>query len=307
MIIGAAPADAVAAAVNRLRRGLATGDDKPEETAEATLAALWHLAAGVPLSATEAGRTPLSALDTAATARLDTLLQHRLDGVPLAHLTGRQQFLGLELLVGPDALIPRRETELLAQAAIDLLLARPLHAPPPLVVDVCTGSGNVAVAIAARVPAARVLCADLSEGAVELARQNVAQLGVTGQVQVRCGDLLAPFSDPELQGAVDLLTCNPPYISTRTLDKLPAEIAHHEPRLAFDGGALGLSIVQRLIREAPRLLMPGGALMLEIGRGQGPMLLERLRRSRQFFGATGLCDAGGAVRVITTRRGAHGR
>src|SRR5688572_30469570 len=172
----------------RLARELETLPDKPEETVEATLAALWLAAAGQSRSAASATGDPLPPLDADALARLEALVARRLAGIPLAHLTGRQRFMGLDLLAGPGALIPRAETELLARTA----LAQLAHAgAAPLVVDACTGSGNVALAIASHAPHARVAAADISGEAVELARRNSAALGLAERVDFRVGDLLA--------------------------------------------------------------------------------------------------------------------
>src|SRR5690606_16183300 len=130
----------------------------------------------------------------------DALLERRIAGVPLAHLTGRQQFLGLDLLAGPQALIPRAETELLGRAAIEL--ARESGAA--LAIDVCTGCGNLALALAHHIDGLRVHGADLSAEAIALARRNAAALALDGRVGFRDGDLLSPFDTPDFHGRVDL-------------------------------------------------------------------------------------------------------
>ena len=298
--------DHYAALVQQFEAGWKPLPDKPEETADSTLRALWHTAAGQPRSAQAALRTPLPELDAAATQRLHALLAQRLAGIPLAHLSGRQQFLGLEMLAGPEALVPRKETELLGRAVIDLACIassdHPDAADPYTVVDVCTGCGNLALAIASAVTRARVLGADLSEDAVALARRNAAHLGLQSRVQFRAGDLLAPFDTPEFEGRVDLLTCNPPYISSGKVAQMDAEIAGHEPPLAFDGGPLGVSILMRLLQDAPRFLRAGGWLGFEVGLGQGPSLVRRLRASGVYSEVRELADDTGAIRAIVARR-----
>jgi len=277
--------------------------DKPEENADNTLRALWHTAAGQPKSAIAAADAALPPLDAAMRARLDALVADRLRGVPLAHLTGRQHFLGIELISGPAALVPRRETELLAGAAIacarELAAANP--ATPILVVDVCTGSGNVALAIANAVPAADVHGADLSEDAVALARSNAALLGLADRVRFEAGDLLAPFDTDRFLGRVDLLTCNPPYISSTKVGQMADEIASHEPRLAFDGGPLGVTILMRLLQDAPRWLRPGGWLAFEVGAGQGGAIVRRLRGIKAFDEVRELINEAGEVRAVLAR------
>jgi release factor glutamine methyltransferase len=291
----------------RLRDRLAAGSsplpDKPEETPESTLRALWYTAAGQARSAQAALLGDLPPLDAAALVALDALIDQRLGGVPLAHLTGRQHFLDLEMLAAPAALVPRKETELLGRAAIDLACEiGQQSAEGATVVDVCTGCGNIALAVARHVPDARVFGADLSEEAVALARRNAAWLGLEQRVDFRAGDLLAPFDDAEFTGRVDLLTCNPPYISSAKVGQMAAETAAHEPRLAFDGGPLGVTILMRLLQEAPRFLREGGWLAFEVGLGQGPALVRRLKAAGSWSEVREIADDKGAARVVLARR-----
>jgi release factor glutamine methyltransferase len=276
--------------------------DKPQETAAATLRALWHLAHGQPLSIEAAHGMPLPRLDSAAEQRLDEFVAQRLAGVPLAHLSGRQRFMGLDMLAGPQALIPRQETELLGEAALSLLQDIAAAVTQPIVIDVCTGSGNLALALAHHVPSATVLASDLSAQAVDLAHRNAQHLGLAGRVDWRQGDLLAAFDEPAFHARVDLLVCNPPYISSQKVDTMPAEIASHEPRLAFDGGMLGVGILQRLIREAPRYLKPGGWLAFEVGLGQGGAVLKRLQSGAAYSAHRTVTDAQGEIRAVLAQR-----
>ncbi len=285
----------------RLESELSTLPDKPEESAGSTLAALWHLAAGLPCSAEAALELPLTPLTASQHSQLEQHVARRLAGVPLAHLTQRQRFMGLEMLAGPQALIPRRETELLAATAIDVLRGMSPNGSP-CVLDACTGSGNVAAAIAALVPAARVLACDLSAEAVELAQANVRHLGLHERVVLRVGDLLAPFDEAARLASVDVLSCNPPYISAARRATMASEIAAHEPALAFDGGPLGVRILQRLIREAPRFLRPGGWLVFEVGLGQGPAVAQRLAANGEFVDIRQVANEAGETRVLRAQR-----
>lgn len=285
------------AALTRLQRGLQPLSDKPDETAATTLRALWHLAAGNRLSVQAAAETALPTLDREAMGRLHNLLDQRLQGTPLAHITGRERFMGLDMLAGAQALIPRRETELLARTAIALVDA----ASVTLVLDACTGSANVAASIAAARPLARVHASDLSTDALELAQRNIEHLGLTSRVSLHQGDLLGAFDAPVFAGRVDLIACNPPYISAARRAALASEIAAHEPSLAFDGGALGVRILQRLVRDAPAFLRAGGWLVFEIGAGQGRAVADRLRADGRYDEITPVSDATGEVRVLRAR------
>ena len=286
----------------RLTAGLSLLPDKPEETPDSTLRALWHAAADAPVSVQKAGALALPALDADGVERLRTLIAQRVAGIPLAHLTGRQNFMGLELLAGKEALIPRKETELLGRAALDVLQTLAAGRDEVIVVDVCTGSGNLALALASHVPQARVFGADLSSEAVALAQRNARHLGLQERVEFRAGDLLAPFDEPAFHERLSLLVCNPPYISSKKVDSMPGEIIGHEPRLAFDGGPLGIRIVERLTREAPRFLAAGGFLIFEVGLGQGPALLRRLAGNKSYATLKSFADEAGEIRVILAGR-----
>ncbi len=272
--------------------------DQPAETAAATIAAIWHAAAGRPLSARAALDTPLPPLAAGGEALARDLLRRRLEGTPLAHLTGRQRFLGLEMIASSDALIPREETELLGRAALAALGDAVASRGEALAIDVCTGSGNLAAALAFHEPRARLWAADLSTEAVDLARRNAAFLGLEARVTAVAGDLLAPFDTDEFRGRVDLVVCNPPYISSAKVDQMAPEIRGHEPRLAFDGGPFGIRILARLIDAAPALLREGGVLAFEVGLGQGPGLRRRLERHGRYAGIREVADAQGSVRAL---------
>lgn len=275
--------------------------DKPEETVDSTLRALWMTAAGSPMSAEAAIEAKLPELDASATARLDSLIEQRIAGIPLAHITGRQRFLDIEMLAGHEALVPRKETELLANLAIELGKNLAAERASITAIDVCTGCGNVALAIAKHVPAARVFGADLSEEAVSLATRNAEHLGFAEHAEFRAGDLLQPFDEPAFLGNVDLLTCNPPYISSAKVGQMAEEISAHEPRLAFDGGPFGVAILMRLLQDAPKFLKSGGWLAFEVGLGQGPAMQKRLAGAGVYHDIKTVADHNGAIRALAAR------
>jgi len=272
--------------------------DKPEETPESTARALWCWAAGDPYSAVKALQVELPGQAAVKTAKLAEALAQWRQGVPLGHIVGRQDFCGLELKVSEKALIPRKETEILATVVKGLI--ERADASSPLVVDICTGCGNLPLFYATAFPAARVFAADLSEDAVALARENAQHLGLE-RVEFRAGDLLEPFNDPAFRGHVDVLSCNPPYISSKRVAEMPEEIALYEPSMAFDGGPFGISILQRFISSAPEYLRPGGSMAFEIGLGQGASLLKRLNGNPVYADVQGHVDEHGDVRVISAR------
>jgi release factor glutamine methyltransferase len=275
--------------------------DKPEESAAGVLCALWRTACGDAVSVSRACRDPLPPLDEPALERLRSLLERKRAGVPLAHLTGRQSFMGLELLAGPGALIPRRETEILGRAALAKMRWIAERDGAARLLDVCTGSGNLALAYAHYEPRARVCASDLSPEAIQLAWQNAAHTRLAERVEFRVGDLLEPFETPEFLGACDFVSCNPPYISTAKVKAMHPEISLFEPEPAFNGGVYGVSILTRLVRQAPRFLKPGGWLGFEVGQGQGPVLARQLAKNPQFSIVERFTDEAGEVRAILAR------
>jgi HemK-like putative methylase len=232
------------------------------------------------------------------------LLARRQAGELLGHILGRVTFLGCELLTDKDCLVPRKETEILGRAAIATLAARQVRAGQPfLAIDMCCGAGNVACALARHVPQCKVWAADLTDGCVRLAARNVSHLGLEDRVTVRQGDLFAALSGLGLEGQVDLVTCNPPYISSGRLSGDRAELLAREPREAFDGGPYGLSIHQRVMREALPFLRPDGWLMFEIGVGQNRQLELLLQRTGGAYGPIHWeCDATGKPRSAVVQR-----
>ena len=274
--------------------------DKDEETAVNTLKALWLAAAGTPVSVLKAEGHELPELSTHDLVKLEELIIKRVENVPLAHLTGRQSFMGMEMLAGPGALIPRKETEILGCTAIETLKQIPVE--KPYVIDVCTGAGNIALAIANSIKNSKVYAADLSEDAVRLAKKNADFLGLSSQVEFYCGDLLAPFESFDLYEKINLLTCNPPYISTSKVSGMPNEISKFEPSLAFDGGAFGVNLIRRLIIDAEKFLCTDGFLVFEVGLGQGDIIKKQVEKSALYTNIKTVNDNSGNPRVIVAQK-----
>jgi release factor glutamine methyltransferase len=281
--------------------------DKPEETPESALRALWFLASGDRRAVKRCAGGELPVLSPAAANHLQELLHQHMQGTPLAHLTARQCFMDIEMLAGPEALIPREETEILGYAALDLLRATVAANGHARVIDLCTGCGNLALALAYHEPACQVFAADLSPDAVDLARRNAEYVALQARtvherVAFKVGDLFAPFDDERFVGQTDLVVCNPPYISSQRVVEMPSEVSDHEPHLAFDGGPFGVSILVRLIAEAPRYLKPGGWLCFEVGLGQGDLIRRRLERHGEYGAIETRSDPDGNPRALLARR-----
>ena len=255
-------------------------------------------AAGVAEAGDEAERIATAAGDDPA--QVDAIVRRRLAGEPLGLILGHSEFMGLRLHVAPGVLVPREETELLGSAAVEALRAS--GHPEPRAIDMCCGAGNLAVALGHHVPAARIWASDLTDACVETARRNVAEHGLLARVTVLQGDLFAPLAGLGLEGTIDLVACNPPYISSGRLEGDRAELLEHEPREAFDAGPYGLAIHQRVIRDALPFLKEGGALMFEFGEGQAQQLQILFRRARQYGDVRLLSDANGTDRVIIGRK-----
>ena len=192
-----------------------------------------------------------------ALRRLDSLLGRRIGREPLAYITGRREFFGIDLKVCPAVLIPRQETELLVERAIDFSSSLG-PAARLLIADIGTGSGAIAVAIALHVPHATVYATDISREALGVADVNRRRHGLEDRVHLRRGDLLDALPRP-----VDLVVSNLPYIPTGDISGLAPEV-QREPRLSLDGGVDGLGVVRRLLSQAPGRLRPGGRALVEI-------------------------------------------
>lgn len=228
----------------------------------------------------------------AVEAKLEELVSRRLTGEPVAYLVGEWEFYGLTLTVNRDVLIPRIDTELLAERAI--LRAR-TAGPGAHVLDLCAGSGCVGLAVAANVPGCHVVLADLSEAALRVCRQNIRQNGLGDQAVCILADALAP--PPNGLGEFDLVVCNPPYIPSGDISGLDPSVRDFEPRSALDGGADGLDFYRSITRDWKEALALGGRLYFEVGIGQADPVL-RLMRSQGFGDLQVVKDRNKIPRVV---------
>lgn len=276
----------------------AAGVPSPRADATALAGHVLGLGAGEVTAAAVLGRT----LTREQAAKLDALTGGRARRVPLQHLTGMAAFRTLTLAVGPGVFVPRPETELAAQLAIDELRACSGAVGVPHAVDLCTGSGAIALALAAEVPRLTVDAVELSETAAAYACRNAADTGLADRVRVLVGD--ARLRLPELapvEGRVAVVTCNPPYIPPDGVPVDP-EVRDHDPELAlYGGGPDGLALPLELAARAMVLLAPGGLLVLEHADGQWPALADALGR-QGWSGLADHRDLAGRSRAVTARR-----
>lgn len=233
------------------------GVDGPRRSAE------WLLSASTGLSRVELYAHHDRPLTPGERAAFRAGIERRAAGEPLQYVTGEMPFRHLVLTVRPGVFIPRPETEVLVDAALAALAG----IETPLVADLCTGSGAIAVSVAFECPASVVHATEIVPASSEVARGNAERAGVGDRVTVHEGDLFAPLP-AGLAGRFDIVASNPPYIPTADLAALPAEVAAHEPANALDGGSDGLDVVRRIVDEARVWLKPGGLLVIETDTGR---------------------------------------
>lgn len=221
------------------------------------------------------------------------LVERRLRHEPAAYILGRTWFYGIELEVDPRVLIPRPETELLVETALDFVKQRFGEHGPCFIADVGTGSGAMAIALALRLPQARVWATDVSPGALDVARLNCARHGVGDRVELLPGDLLEPLSRP-----ADVIVANLPYVKDADIPQLMPEVRDFEPLAALAGGADGLDLVRLLLARAGDHLRPRGAVMLEIGLGQAGEAVSTARKHFPESQVALIKDFAGIERVL---------
>ena len=221
------------------------------------------------------------------------LIERRLAGEPIQYITGECEFYGLPFQVNHDVLIPRPETEHLVEKVLELAAGF----ERPRIVDVGTGSGAIAVALAHHLPAAQVTATDLSSAALQVARGNAERNGVAERIRFREGDLLAPVAGEQF----DFVVSNPPYVASGDRESLAVEVREHEPEMALFAGTGGLDIYARLTPLAFDALVPGGFVLFEIGYGQADAVAGLLAAA-EFSRVEFTKDLQGISRVIVARR-----
>ncbi|HSV37321.1 MAG TPA: peptide chain release factor N(5)-glutamine methyltransferase [Nocardioidaceae bacterium] len=240
---------------------------------------------------TGSSRTRLAVPSGEELTRFDDLVRRRAEREPLQHLTGEAHFRYVSLQVGPGVFVPRPETEVLAGWAID----RARECESPVVVDLCTGSGAIALSVATEVPTAKVYAVELGDPAVEWARRNLAGSGI----ELRHGDMADAFR--ELDGAVDVVVSNPPYIPLEAFESVAPEARDHDPALALWSGQDGLNAMRVVEATAARLLRPGGVVGAEHADVQGEVAPAVFAGAGRWADVRDHLDLAGRPRFVTAR------
>jgi len=274
--------------------------DKSEENAKNTLQALWHAAYGNKVSPILAATLELPVLQLSQISILEEYIKNRLSGVPLAHLTERQHFLGLDFILNKGLYIPRKETELLAKTAINCIKEE--FDKNVKIIDLCTGIGTVALAIAHYCKNTTVYGSDIYKPAINAAKINMKHFCLQERASFYHANLFDPFESLSLKSNTNIIVSAPPYISSAKVKQMVTEISNHEPTEAFDAGPYGLSIFSKLISIAPQYLCNNGYLIFECGLGQGEFLANRISKNEHSGDITKICDESGNVRVIKVKK-----
>lgn len=230
-----------------------------------------------------------------------SLIKRRLRREPVQYITGRQEFWSLEFEVGPQVLIPRPETELLVEQLVKLRVKGEGIEPASLtVLDLGTGSGAIAVAVASELSRASVWASDISREAIDRAAGNAKRHGLEGRIRFMVGDLFEPVKPLNL--SFDFIITNPPYVATEDFDSLPPEVREFEPRIALEGHRNGLFYIEKIIQEAPAFLQTGGWLLMEMDPGQVPVVLNSVNETVSFGEKQVIKDYRRLDRIVMLRR-----
>jgi len=238
-------------------------------------------------------------LDDPSSAMFRSALERRAKREPLQYIIGSQEFWGLEFMVTPAVLIPRPETEFIIEAALAI---REDRTRPVRIIDLCTGSGCIAISLAKELPGAHVLAADKSAQALIIAQQNAANHGVSDRISFFQGDLFEPLEKHDMTDQADLIVSNPPYVRTGELTTLQPEVREFEPEMALLAGPEGTELAERIIKSAPKYLKKNGALIMEMGLGQAEALRNIAGKTGAYAVPEIIKDLAGIERVFVVRK-----
>lgn len=234
-------------------------------------------------------------IQPACAERFEQMVVRREAREPLAYIIGHREFFSLDFAVQPGVLIPRPETETVVETALDFLHGR----PDATVLDIGTGSGVIAIAIAVNAPRSRIVALDISKVSLEVAADNARRHGCADRIVLLQGDCFAALEDQAQP--FDLIVSNPPYIAETELSALAPEVRDFEPRVALEGGRDGMDFYRKIAADLPRRLAPAGEVILEVGAGQAEAV-EAMMCAAGCFVSDRKCDLAGIDRVIRARR-----
>ncbi len=232
---------------------------------------------------------------------LEELIQRRVSGEPLQYILEHQEFWSIDFEVDPRVLIPRPETELLVEQGLSIL-SKISFIQTPSVLEIGTGSGAIAIALAKEMKDIFLVATDISRDALILAKENAKSASVLDRIEFVNGDLFGPLRPSKERNVFDLILSNPPYINRRRISTLPKEVKDYEPMIALDGGEDGLAFYRRIIPEAPSYLREGGWLLLEVALGQSRIVSEMMEEGGNFFKPESIPDLSGIGRVVKTQK-----
>jgi len=238
-------------------------------------------------------------IDFATAGALGAAVYRRSQREPLQYITGIQEFWGHAFFVTPDALIPRPETELIIESVLTILGKTDRRIT---IVDFGTGTGCIAVSLAHELLHARIVAIDISRSALTLAKKNAHLHGMEGRIRFLEGNLFDALHDPRMQGQVDVIVSNPPYIADRERDSLQPEVRDFEPATALFSGARGTEVHEKIILEAPDYLRRAGVLIMEMGAGQADALREMILKTHAYDQPEIARDLAGIERVVIARK-----
>ena len=237
-------------------------------------------------------------LDSTRQPLFEDAIRRRSRREPLQYITGNQEFWGLDFKVTPAVLIPRPETELLVETAVEISKGK----DPVALVDLCTGSGCIAVSLAKELADARIFATDMSGQALSVARENAQRHGVSDRIRFFEGNLFDPLDELDLRGRLDTITANPPYIPSGDLPALQPEVRIYEPELALAAGPSGTEVQKSIILTAGEYLKSRGVLIMEMGLGQAGSLKTAAVDTGSYGSIGILKDLAGIDRVIVARK-----
>ena len=232
---------------------------------------------------------------------LEKMIQRRISGEPLQYILEKQEFWSIDLKVDPRVLIPRPETELLVEQSL-LILSENSFWGVPSILEIGTGSGAIAIALAKEVKDIFLIATDISRDALVLARENAKSAGIQDQIKFVNGDLFGPLHPSKEKKPFDFILSNPPYIIRHEIGSLAKEVREYEPTIALDGGEDGLEFYRHLISQAPFYLREGGWLLLEIGQNQRGMVSKLIEEEGTFLKSECVPDLSGFERVVKAQK-----